>query len=303
MRFLNAALATIIAGLALAIAAQSADAARLGGGASSGAQRPIAQKQAQPSRQQAAPAQAQPAGSGSWLGPLAGVAAGLGLGWLFANGGMGGMFGSILLGLAAVFTGMMVMRKLSRSRATAGTGAYSPYAADGGGAGAQYSGLGNETVAAPPPSQMPGNDFPSGTGRAQGEPATAPLQHAVVPPGFDVAGFLKQAKLNFISLQDANDGKDYDALRDVTTADLYDSLAADLKTRGSAVQHTDVVTLEATLLEVVTENNAYWASVKFSGQIREQAGAAPSSFSEVWHLTKPAGGGLGWLISGIEQIS
>lgn len=305
MRSLSATLATIIAGLTLAIAAQSADAARLGGDKNLSAQRPITQQQSAPSQRQAAPTQAQPAGAGRWLGPLAGMAAGLGLGWLFANGGMGAMFGSILMGLALLFIGMTVMRMLSRSRAPNGAGesACSPYDPYGGGPGAQYSGLGNETVAAPPPSQMPGNDFPSRPGRAPGGGAATEVQQAAVPPGFDVTGFLKLARLNFIRLQEANDHHDYDALRDVTTDDLYDSLAADLRTRGSAVQHTDVVTLDTTLLEVVTENNAHRASVKFSGQVRDRPGAAPSSFAEVWHLSKPATGGPGWLIDGIEQIS
>ncbi|MGB7541279.1 MAG: hypothetical protein WBM28_04590, partial [Burkholderiales bacterium] len=71
---------------------------RLGGGRSIGTQRQVTtpQKQAAPpSQQQAAPAapQPQPAGASRWLGPLAGLAAGLGLGWLFANGGFGDVIG------------------------------------------------------------------------------------------------------------------------------------------------------------------------------------------------------------------
>jgi predicted lipid-binding transport protein (Tim44 family) len=158
-------------------------------------------------------------------------------------------------------------------------------------------------VAAPPPSQLPGNDMAwSGPRERASERSSSALQ-AKVPPEFDLPGFLKQAKINFIRLQDANDRKDYDALRDVTTDTLYDTLEADLRSRGNAMQHTDVVTLDATLLELVSENGAHLASVKFSGQIREQAGAAPSPFAEVWHLRKPVNGSQGWLIAGIEQIS
>ena len=41
--------------------------------------------------------------------------------------------------------------------------------------------------------------------------------------------------------------------------------------RGSAAQQTDIVTLNAELLEVTTEAGRHIASVHFSGMIREDA--------------------------------
>src|SRR5512140_2975287 len=86
--------------LALGFAVQDAEAARLGGGRSIGAQRSVAPSrsvQPTPPSQAAAPATApnpaaapQPAGN-RWLGPVAGLAAGLGLGYLFGHGGLGGL--------------------------------------------------------------------------------------------------------------------------------------------------------------------------------------------------------------------
>jgi predicted lipid-binding transport protein (Tim44 family) len=156
----------------------------------------------------------------------------------------------------------------------------------------KYAGLGNETVAAPPPSQMPAGAW---GGAAPSAPA--------IPAGFDSAGFLKQAKLNFIRLQEANDHADLQTLRDVTNEKLYEQLAADIRHRTGGAQHTDVVTLEASLIEVVTEGDTHWASVHFSGQISETAGSAPVPFAEVWHLTKPVSGDSGWLVAGIQQVS
>ena len=295
-------LAAAVLVLGMLTAVQWAEAARIGGGRSVGTQRPITQSQRMaPSAPQAAPAQTAPQpqvqqAPNRWLAPLAGLAAGLGLGWLFAHNG-GASFGPLLMLMAVLFIGYMLMRMLARPRQPSGygaassnqyTGAYDPRPAN-------YTGLGNETVAAPPPSQLPGSDW---NGHAQALPAPA-----AIPSDFDVAGFLKQAKLNFIRLQEANDRGDLDTLRDVTTDTLFDALAADVRTRGGLAQHTDVVTLDATLLEVATENNAHWASVKFAGQIREQAGALPTPFAEVWHLSKPVDGRSGWLIAGIEQIS
>jgi predicted lipid-binding transport protein (Tim44 family) len=55
------------------------------------------------------------------------------------------------------------------------------------------------------------------------------------------------------------------------------------------------------LLDVSTEADRAMASVRFSGLIREEANAAPEAFSEVWHLSRPSDGSLGWCIAGIQQ--
>ena len=44
------------------------------------------------------------------------------------------------------------------------------------------------------------------------------------------------------------------------------------------------------------------ASVRFSGLIREEVGAAAAPFNEMWILTKPVAGGGGWVIAGIQQL-
>ena len=120
-------------------------------------------------------------------------------------------------------------------------------------------------------------------------------------PGFDVAQFAHHAKLNFTRLQAANDQGDLSTMRDFMTPELYAQIAADIKARGQTPQKTDVVTLNADVLEVVPEGDVYVASVNFSGMIREEADAAAAPFSETWHLEKPLNGSTGWLISGIQQ--
>ena len=42
-------------------------------------------------------------------------------------------------------------------------------------------------------------------------------------------------------------------------------------------------------------------SVRFRGQVREEAGAEPVGFDEVWHLVKPNGQD-GWRLAGIQQM-
>lgn len=71
--------------------------------------------------------------------------------------------------------------------------------------------------------------------------------------------------------------------------------------RDQQAQVTDIMRLDAELLDVSGEANRALASVRFSGQIREEANAKPEAFSEVWHLTKPLDGSRGWAIAGIQQ--
>ena len=265
----------LVALLGLSLVAVDADAARrLGGGTSIGRQRQITPtpKPATPSAAPAAPAQ-QPSGMSKWLGPLAGLALGAGLASLFMNNGFAGALGGILMVMLIAAAAMFAWRML-RSKSQA--------------APLQYAG-----GAAPATPPNISNMFGGG----------APMPAATVsrfPPGFDAEQFARHAKLNFTQLQAANDRRDLSTMRDFMTPELYAQIAAQVaQTPGP--QSTAVVTLNAEVLEVVTEGDTYIASVRFSGAIREDDSNPPEPFSEVWHLEKPVNGDSGWLISGIQQ--
>jgi len=263
-------LSLCIALLCSALAATDADARRLGGSRSVGTQRnvtpPPVSTPVKPAQQEAA----QPAGS-RWMPILGGLALGGLLGYLFSGSGLGGV---LLLALLAIGV-VLALRALARRRGVAPSQAMQ-YAAD----------LGTETVAAPLPAQ----------------PASVAARDGAVPVGFDAAGFLRAAKLNFVKLQVANDVRELEEIREFTTREMFDELRQDILTRGSEAQQTDVVALNADLLEVATENNKHWASVRFSGMVRETPGTAPVGFEEVWNLVKPADGSSGWLLAGIQQM-
>jgi len=279
--------------LCVAVVATEAQAARLGGMRSIGAQRSIARTppaavpakpaQAQQMQQSAAPAAAQPAASGmsKWMPLLGGLALGGALGWLMGANGMGGLMVGMLLAGLLVFAAIFVVRMLSQKRGV------EPQRM-------QYAGLGSETVAAPPPSQAAGFDAPAA-------PAPSGIA-ASVPAGFDVAGFLRGAKLNYMKLQIANDQGNLDELREFTSDTMFEEFRRDVQARGNAKQQTDVLALNADLLEVVTEGDKHWASVRFSGSVRESPGDAPTGFEEVWNLSKPLDGTQGWQLAGIQQM-
>lgn len=282
----------------IALVVTDAEARRLGGGRAVGAQRsvtsaPPAQAPAKPMQQTqqmapgqqaaaapgAAPAAAPASGMSRWMPMLGGLALGGALGWLLGANGMGGLLVGMMLLALLVFAAVSVARMLAQKR----------------GAPAQpmqYAGLGSETVAAPPPSQAFGFE----------RQAAAPAAAASIPAGFDVAGFLRGAKLNYMKLQMANDRGNLDELREFTSPELFEELKGDVLARGGAQQHTDVLSLNADLLEVATEGERHWASVRFSGTIRETAASAPEGFEEVWNLAKPVDGSSGWLLSGIQQM-
>jgi len=154
----------------------------------------------------------------------------------------------------------------------------------------QYSGAGNQP-AFPPPSLAPA-----------GTPAFGAPAQPNIPAGFDTEGFVRQAKLNFIKLQAVHDSGKLGELREFTTDAMFESIKQDLLQHGAVGQQTDVVTLNAELLEALTEGDTHWASVRFSGMIRESANAQPEAFEEIWNLAKPVSGATGWVLAGIQQI-
>lgn len=273
--------ALIVALMSFALVATHADARRLGGGSSVGKQRSVAPPASAPSATPQAPAaapaapQPQPSGASRWLGPLAGLAIGAGLASMF---GGSGAFGGILMALALAAVVIFALRMM-RSRPQA-----SPL---------EYAGN------ARPEPRLDNTNLSTGFGGAARESAPAPASR--FPVGFDAAQFAHHAKLNFTKLQAANDRGELSTMRDFMTPALYGEIEVQVKARGGAPQKTDVVTLNAEVLEVVTEGDVYIASVRFSGMLREEADATAQPFSEVWHLEKPLDGNSGWLISGIQQ--
>jgi predicted lipid-binding transport protein (Tim44 family) len=319
----NFSILAIILSVGMALATGDAEAAkRLGGGKSSGMQRqqttqvdkaPTAATGQTPASTAAAPAAATSTAAAagaaaapkrSWLGPVAGLAAGLGLAALASHLGFGEELASMLMmGLLAMAV-IAVIGFVLRKRAMA----QSPQATQVG--GMQYAGAGDQPPATahrgydmsmPAGSAAGGSLIGSGIGAGVGAGLAAGTAQAKIPADFDVAGFVRNAKVQFIRLQAANDAGNVDDLREFTTPEMFAELKMDLSERGASAQKTEVVQLDANVVEVVEEAHRYIVSVRFTGQIREDT-QAPEAFDELWHLTKPRTGQGGWLLSGIQQV-
>jgi predicted lipid-binding transport protein (Tim44 family) len=240
---------------------------------------------------------------------LGGLAAGLGLAWLAHSLGFGAGFGNILLIALLAMVALMVIARM-RARRDA------PYAYQGASADEpvsprQYNPqkVGNDASARPWESGFDVQHAQSGVriGSAVAGGGLDGSQNWGVPAGFDTEGFLKAAKRNFVTLQEAWDRSDTATLRSMMTDDMLREIRNQIAERDrqaptAAGQKTDVVMLEAQLLGIEDLATEYMASVEFSGMIREEPSAGPAPFREVWNMVKPKDGTAGWLVAGVQAL-
>jgi predicted lipid-binding transport protein (Tim44 family) len=151
----------------------------------------------------------------------------------------------------------------------------------------------------PPPTRLGGA---VGTAAPPALAASAPAA-ARYPPGFEPEPFLQHAKAAFVRIQAALDRGDLKTLGDLLTTEMLAETRAEILGRGTAETPTEIVTLQAELIEVVAEGLLAWASIRFSGLIREDAFALAQPFDEVWNLQKPLSGETGWRLAGIQQLA
>jgi predicted lipid-binding transport protein (Tim44 family) len=281
----NIALFAAAMAVGLTMAVGNAEAARIGGGKSFGMQRQMApSKPAATAPQTAAPkpAAAAPAAQPkrSWMGPIAGLAAGLGLAALANYLGFGEELANIMMIALLAFAVMAVIGFLMRKRAgqqTTMAGAGAPYNAS------TYAQDSNSRYQA---SQSTGSVV--GTSN--------------IPAGFDTDGFIRNAKVGFIRLQAAHDAGDLADIREFTSPEMFAEIRMDLEQRHGLPQKTDIVSLNAEIADMAEDSHRHIVSVRFTGMLREEANAAPVAIDEIWHLTKPINGQGGWVLAGIQQV-
>jgi len=273
-KFLMLALVMLIGASALS---SDAYAKRFGGGKSFGKQREQATQPARPASPAAAPAPA-PAGGRSWLGPLAGLAAGGLLASMFMGHGFDGMkMFDILLIVGLGVGAYLLFRRMRQAQA--------PQAMQYSG---QYAGM-------PQPVSTPPQVLSGGA-----NPAVAVADTR--PAWFEDEPFLRAAKGHFIRLQEAYDRGDLQDIREYTTPEVFAEIQLQLQERGTAKNKTDVLQLNADMGNVVTEGDLVIASVRFSGMVREEEGAAPTVLNETWHIQKSATDqNASWFVAGIQQ--
>jgi len=303
-----AALALVVSSTVLLMASFDAEAQRrFGGGGSFGRQSSNVMKQRQAvtppaantAQRAAAPAAAAgtagaaaKSGASRWLGPLAGIAAGIGLASLLSHFGLSGAFlefvsSALLIGLV-VFGVMFLLRRL-RGVATPSAQAV--------GAGSRASGAGRSS--AQPlwrEAMQPAASAPSAIPPGVAQPVDPSW---FIPGDFDTAAFLAQAKQQFVHIQGIWDSGRLDQLEEYLTDDLIAEMKPQLQAREAGGK-TEVILLNAELLGIEQVAGGHLASVRYSGMLREANQTEAFRFEEVWNLYKADG--EGWMLAGIQQI-
>ena len=76
-----------------------------------------------------------------------------------------------------------------------------------------------------------------------------------------------------------------------------------MQERDDTPQKTDVISINADLLQVANEGDFAIASVRFTGQLCENNGT-PESVDEIWHVQKNLRDEKSvWLLAGIQQVT
>lgn len=255
--------------LTLGLVMHDAQAKRFGGGRSFGMSRSISN----PTRSFGTP---QRSGlSNPWVNRLAGLALGGLLAYLFMSNGLASGIIAWLLVAGAVLLLVSLWRQ--RKQAMAQSGAYN-------------TAFKNHYLynASHPASQVAGS--------------------GAFPADFDSQTFLRDVKAQFIQLQAAYDQKNTRLIRELTTPEAFAEIQLQLHERGNAENFTEVVTLDAVLLDTATESTILFdreekipvASVRFSGMIREDSNEPALAFNEIWHFQKDMKSSR-WIVAGIQQ--
>ena len=321
-KFLSAAL-IVASSVSMLTVTFDAEARRMGGGSSFGRQSsnittnrtPAAQAPNSVNRSAAAPAgaaanagaAAQRSGFSRFLGPIAGIAAGLGIAALLSSMGLGGamlefLSSALLIGIV-IFGVIFIVRRLRGGQARPAFQGASPMQRRQSGSPApgsrhQYTApenTGNTGGSFQQQGGLSATDF-SGNAQAAAEPAD---KSWFIPGDFDTSSFLQTAKKQFVTIQGLWDKGDIDDLKNYLTEDLVAELSPQITSRAGQSQ-TEVVLLNAEMLGIEQVQDGHLASVRFSGMLREDAQEAAFRFEEVWNLYKE--NNSGWLLAGIQQI-
>ena len=305
-----------ISTLTMLTASFDAEARRIGGGKSFGRQSTNVMKQRQAvqppaataNRNAATPANANAArnsaaqqpksGFSRFLGPIAGIAAGLGIAALLSSLGLGGplleaLSSMVLIGLV-IFAVMFLVRRLRG-------GAARPVTQAANASAPMYRESSPQMPASSPAMGTTAATAGAASVAASAQPSTQEIDPSwFIPADFDITVFLNNAKQQFRHIQELWDQGNPAALREYLTDDLLKELTPEITAREGG-QQTQIVLLNAELLGIEKVADGHLASVRYSGMLRETPDSEAFSFEEVWNLYKADNSG--WLLAGIQQIN
>ena len=270
---------------------EQAEARRMGGGRSFGSSPSYQRSAPQPSSpQKTQPSQTQPTPQSPAAAPrpFGGMLGGLLMGGLIGSllfGGMQGWSGPGLLDIL-IFGGLLffLFRFLKARR----------MAAQGVGQASYSTGL---------DSQETWGTSPSSYSPAQGMPLPSGSEDVKIPRDFDQEDFMKGAKAVYTRLQKSWDKRDLEDIRQFTSKEVWEEIKRQAQ-EDPQPGKTEILRVNARLLEVTSSNSHTVASVLFDVLMRESKDRdMAEEVREIWHFSKEDNDPKSfWVLEGIQQV-
>jgi predicted lipid-binding transport protein (Tim44 family) len=148
-----------------------------------------------------------------------------------------------------------------------------------------------------------GSSGSAGYGPAQGMPLSAHAEEVKIPKGFDQDDFMKGAKAVYTRLQSSWDKRDLDDIRQFTSKEVWAEISQQAQ-EDPTPSKTDILRVNARLLEVAASNSRTVASVIFDVMMRESNQEDPAKeVREIWHFSKDDKDPKSfWVLEGIQQV-
>ncbi|ADU62362.1 MAG: 39S ribosomal protein L45 [Pseudodesulfovibrio sp.] len=135
-----------------------------------------------------------------------------------------------------------------------------------------------------------------------GAPQAVRQSPAPVPGGFDEAEFLEGAKLFFSRFQQVSGQGDLDQLRGFLSDDVYEQALAGLAAQQT-IARTEVMLVDARLMERKSEGGRTWITVFYDAQLRKGvSGDQPYQLRAAWEFSRTDAEGSGlWTLESINK--
>ena len=294
IKLFNTFLAFVLSTVSVFLAFDSAEARRMGFGRSIGKSPPIKRQVIPPSNTQAVKKPAAPVNNaaaanksrGGFMGPLAGIAAGLGLAALASYLGIGEEIMSLLLIMLIGVAIFFVFRFFSRRMLNKPS----------------YEGVSNNLNR----SVFEDSNHPNTIKNRPSSNIREDISDSSEINDEEKNNFIKNAKSQFIDIQKIWDSGDIKKLSSYCTNEMLIELTSqisELRDKKNKTSFTELTaqweghdTFEGSDGKVYEE-----VYVLFSGLVRENEDGLTERFSETWTLQKSKEGNDGWLIAGISQ--
>lgn len=268
-----------------------AEARRMGGGRSFGSSPSYQRSAPSPTSPQKSPSQpAQPgqATPAAAPRPFGGMLGGLLMGGLIGSllfGGMHSWGGPGLLDILLIGGALFFVYRFIKARRLATQEA---------GQAAFSTGLG---------SQENWGSASSGYGAIQGTEVPAASEEVNIPQDFDQKDFMKGAKAAYTRLQSSWDKRDLEDIRHFTSKEVWEEISRQAQ-EDSKPSKTEILRVNARLLEVASSNSHTVASVLFDVMMRESKEEdTAKEVREIWHFSKDDKDPKSfWVLEGIQQV-